>query len=88
MNSTPPVQPGHSPLSTLSFLYGFNAIEHDVVAGKHCRENLEEALLSRKNSYFYKTARGAHVGDVYMSLIHTAELVNANPFDYLTTLQK
>jgi len=23
-----------------------------------------------------------------MSLIHTAELVNANPFDYLTGLQK
>ena len=25
---------------------------------------------------------------MYMSLIHTAELVNANPFDYLTGLQK
>jgi len=49
---------------------------------------LKKAILSRKNSYFYKTARGAHVGDMYMSLIHTAELVNANPFDYLTGLQK
>jgi transposase len=49
---------------------------------------LKKAILSRKNSYFYKTARGAHVGDMFMSLIHTAELVDANPFDYLTELQK
>ncbi len=49
---------------------------------------LKKAILSRKNSYFYKTARGAHVGDMFMSLIHTTELVSANPFDYLTELQK
>ena len=49
---------------------------------------LKKAILSRKNSYFYKTAQGAHVGDVFMSLIHTAELAEANPFDYLTELQK
>ena len=49
---------------------------------------LKKVILSRKNSYFYKTARGAHAGDVYMSLIHTAELANENPFDYLTQLQK
>ena len=49
---------------------------------------LKKAILSRKNSYFYKTARGAHVGDMFMSLIHTAELMNGNPFEYLTELQK
>jgi transposase len=49
---------------------------------------LKKAILSRKNSYFYKTARGAHVGDIFMSLIHSAELAKANPFDYLTELQK
>ncbi len=49
---------------------------------------LKKAILSRKNSYFYKTARGAHVGDMFMSLIHTAELAKSNPFDYLTELQK
>jgi hypothetical protein len=49
---------------------------------------LKKAILSRKNSYFYKTSRGAHVGDVFMSLIHTAEIAKANPFDYLTELQK
>ena len=32
---------------------------------------------------FYKTCHGAHVGDIFMSLIHTCELNGANPFDYL-----
>ena len=31
---------------------------------------------------------GAKVGDLFMSLIHTCELNHANPFDYLTELQK
>ncbi|MBK7583148.1 MAG: transposase domain-containing protein [Myxococcales bacterium] len=42
--------------------------------------------MHRKNSLFYRTERGAHVGDVFMSLIHTAELCGANPFDYLRAL--
>ena len=37
---------------------------------------------------FYKTENGAHVADVYMSLIYTCELCRANPFDYLTELQR
>jgi len=49
---------------------------------------LKKAILSRKNSYFYKTSRGAHVGDMDTSLIHTPDLVKANAFDYLTELQK
>lgn len=48
---------------------------------------LKKAILHRKNSLFYKTANGAHVGDLFMSLIHTCELSGANPFDYLTQLQ-
>jgi len=28
------------------------------------------------------------LGDLFMSLIHTAESCSANPFDYLTELQK
>lgn len=31
---------------------------------------------------------GARVGDLFMSLIHTCELNHANPFDYLTKVQK
>ena len=30
---------------------------------------LKKAILHRKNALFYKTQRGARVGDMYMSLI-------------------
>lgn len=53
-----------------------------------CEQALKRAILHRKNALFYKTTNGAHVGDTFMSLIHTCGLVGANPFDYLTTLQK
>jgi hypothetical protein len=43
---------------------------------------------NRKNSLFYKTENGASVGDLFMSLIRTCELCGANPFDYLTQLQR
>ena len=49
---------------------------------------LKKCILHRKNSLFYKTANGAEVGDLFMSLIHTCELNDVNPFDYLTELQK
>src|SRR2546427_72254 len=49
---------------------------------------LKKAILHRKNSLFYKTLNGAEVGDLYMSLIHTCELNDVNPFDYLTELQR
>ncbi len=53
-----------------------------------CERALKRAILHRKNAYFYKTENGAHVGDLFMSLIHTCELNSINPFDYLTELQK
>jgi transposase len=53
-----------------------------------CERSLKRAILHRKNSLFYKTEKGAEVGDLFMSLIHTAELCGANPFDYLTQLQR
>jgi transposase len=53
-----------------------------------CEQALKKAILHRKNAYFYKTENGARVGDLFMSLIHTCELNGANPFDYLTALQK
>jgi len=53
-----------------------------------CERALKKAILHRKNSLFYKTANGARVGDMFMSLIHTAELCGANPFDYLVELQR
>jgi len=53
-----------------------------------CERALKRVILHRKNALFYKTGRGAHVGDVFMSLIHTCELCGANPFDYLTELER
>jgi hypothetical protein len=49
---------------------------------------LKKAILHRKNALFYKTQRGADVGDMYMSLIFTCDLNDANPFEYLTELQR
>ena len=49
---------------------------------------LKKSILHRKNSLFYKTRKGAQMGDLFMSLIHTCELNGANAFDYLTELQR
>ena len=49
---------------------------------------LQKVILHRKNALFYKSQNGAQVGDLFMSLIHTCELSDANPFDYLTQLQR
>jgi hypothetical protein len=51
-----------------------------------CERALKKAILHRKNSLFYKTERGSRVGDIFMTLIHTAELAGIGAFDYLTEL--
>jgi transposase len=53
-----------------------------------CERALKMAIKHRNASLFYRNARGASVGDLYMSLLHTAELHGVNPFDYLTALQR
>jgi hypothetical protein len=53
-----------------------------------CERALKKAILHRKNALFYKTRNGARVGDLFMSLIYTCQLNRANPFDYLTQLQR
>jgi transposase len=53
-----------------------------------CERALKRVILHRKNALFYKTRRGAHVGDLFMSLIHTCQLCKASPFDYLTELER
>jgi len=53
-----------------------------------CERALKKAILHRKNALFYKTRKGAGVGDLFMSLIHTCQLNAVNPFDYLTELQR
>jgi hypothetical protein len=49
---------------------------------------LKKAILHRKNAMFYQTLNGARVDDVFMSLIHTAELNAVAPFEYLVALQR
>jgi transposase len=51
-----------------------------------CERALKKAILHRKNALFFRSQKGADVGDVFMSLIHTAELNRVNPFDYLAAL--
>jgi len=53
-----------------------------------CERALKKVILHRKNALFYKTLNGARVGDVFMSLIHTAELNGIAPFEYLVALQR
>ena len=49
---------------------------------------LKKAITHRKNSLFYKTQNGARVGDIFMSIIATCQFAAANPFDYLTEIQR
>jgi transposase len=47
---------------------------------------LKKAIQQRNNSLFYRSEHGARVGDIYMTLIYTAQLHRQNPFDYLIAL--
>jgi len=49
---------------------------------------LKKVVLHRKNSLFYRTAKGAAVGDLFMSIIYTCQLNGVDPFDYLNQVQK
>jgi transposase len=51
-----------------------------------CERALKMAIRHRNNSLFYRSQRGARVGDIYMTLIYTAELHGENPFEYLVAL--
>lgn len=53
-----------------------------------CERGLKMAILHRKNSLSYKTERGAQVGDLFMSLIHSCRLNGINPFEYLVALAR
>jgi len=51
-----------------------------------CERILKMAIRLRNASLFYKSLRGANVGDLYMSLIFTAEMNGENSFEYLFAL--
>jgi transposase len=64
----------------------FLRVPNAPLENNSCERALKMAIRQRNNSLFYRTEHGAKVGDVYMTLIHTAELHGQNPFDYLTAL--
>jgi len=51
-----------------------------------CERILKMAIRHRNNSLFYRSELGARVGDIFMALIHTAQLHGENPFEYLVAL--
>ncbi len=53
-----------------------------------CERAIKIVIRHRRNSLFYKTFRGALIGDTIMSVIHTAARNDINPFDYLNELQR
>jgi len=62
-----------------------------TVAGAPLDTNIVEralkmAIRHRKNSLYYRTERGAWVGDLFMSLIHTCTLMKINALEYLSAL--
>jgi hypothetical protein len=67
--------------------YAFRCADPDLSASL-TQFRLGKSLPNRKNALFYRTLAGAHVGDVFMSLIHTAELNDVAPFEYLVALQR
>ena len=48
----------------------------------------KKVMINNMEDLFYKTLNGARVGDLFMSIIHTAELAKINVFGYLVALQR
>jgi hypothetical protein len=51
-----------------------------------CEQTLKMAIRHRRNSLFYRSERGAEIGDMFMALIHNAELRGENAFEYLAAI--
>lgn len=67
-------------------LTGFLRIPAAPLDNNPAEQSLKLPILTRKNSYFFKTQNGADVASVLMSLIKTAVQAHINPVDYLVTL--
>jgi hypothetical protein len=58
------------------------------LSNAECERSIKRIITHGKNSLFYKTAKGAHVGDVIQSLITTCQDSGVNCFKYLAWLQE
>lgn len=61
----------------------FLTVEGAPLDNNVCERALKLAVLNRKNALFYKTERGAAVGDMLMSVIETCQLNGVNVWEYL-----
>lgn len=59
-----------------------------LIDNNRMEEKLKIIIRGRKTAHFYKTAVGADVANVLISLIATAYGARENIYEYLTTLQK
>lgn len=58
------------------------------LSNAECERVIKLIITHRKNSLFYKTSKGAHVGDVIQSLVATCQKINISPFKYLPWIQE
>ena len=70
-------------LTHWSGLIAFTEIEGAPIDNNLVERILKLVVLGRKNFLFYKTERGARIGDILTSVIQTCALNKVNPFDYL-----
>jgi hypothetical protein len=59
-----------------------------LIDNNRMEEKLKIVIRGRKTAHFYKTAVGAAVANVLLSLIATAHTAKINIYDYLLALQK
>ena len=71
-----------------SALTKFLSVAGAPIDNSPCEQAIKVAIRHRRNSLFYKTFKGAQIGDCMMSIIHTAAKNNVNIFDYLNALQR
>ena len=64
----------------------FLRVEGAPLDNSLCERALKRMILYRKNSMFYRTLNGARVGDIFTSLIHSAELNGVQAFEYLVAV--
>jgi hypothetical protein len=69
-------------------LTAFMRIEGMPLSNIALERLIKRIVLHRKNSLFYKTEKGAYVGDVLMSVIQTAHKAKVNVLNYLVALIK
>lgn len=70
-------------LTHWSGLIAFTEIEGAPIDNNLVERILKLVVLGRKNFLFYKTERGARIGDILTSVIQTCALNKVNPFEYL-----